>query len=67
MLGTLHQNDLEPCKPMVSDKGKRMADAINADAENRGRYIQCQHSQFALLQIVRDLIDASVLQVIDSK
>jgi len=67
VLGTLHQNDLEPCKSMVADSGKRMTDAINTDAENRGRYLDCQQSQFALLQIVRDLIGAGVLQVIDIK
>lgn len=52
---------------MVADSGKRMTDAINTDAENRGRYLDCQQSQFALLQIVRDLIGAGVLQVIDIK
>lgn len=56
-----------PPGSLTEDKGKRMVDGNNADAENRGALEQCQESHFAIVKVLLDLIDAGVLQVIDGK
>lgn len=62
-LGELRAADLEPCLPLQPDAGDTAADALSADADNRGGYIECQQRQAAALGVLRALIRAGRLKV----
>ena len=62
-LGELRAADLEPCLPLTPDAGDTAADALSADASNRGSYIECQQRQSAALGVLRALIRAGRLRV----
>lgn len=63
-LGELRADDLEPCLPLTPDAGDTAADALSADASNRGSYIECQQRQAAALGVLRALIRAGRLRVV---
>lgn len=52
---------LEPCPYLVADEGPGCDAALKADAVNRGRHIECQQRQRALIDCLRILERAGIL------
>lgn len=52
---------LEACPHLVADEGSDCGAALKADAVNRGRHIECQKLQRALIDCLQILERAGIL------